>query len=123
RREVNQLAEELRSAISGHTTRDDFTFGPRDHSATHGTILRRFECFFLSGAFRRHDAEHFGNDLAALLDHYPVADLYAKAFDLIFVVQSGSRDSRAGEKYGFEKCHWCQCAGASDGDKDVQNFC
>ena len=100
---MKQAAHQLRHTIRCHTARYDFTFRTQNQPATHRTILRKFKFPFFSGAFRRDDTQDFGNDVAALLDHHPVADLESQTLDLIFVVQRGSRDSRAGEEHRFQK--------------------
>ena len=45
----------------------------------------------------RRDARDFGYNVAAALDFYPIADFYAKTFDLVDVVQGGAADSGAAD--------------------------
>src|SRR4029079_12025117 len=115
---MNQSAHQLRRTIGCDTTRDNFTLRSRNRAATNRTLLWRTKGLFVAGSLRLNDVQDFGNDLAALLNHYPVADLQSEALDFIFVVQSRARDGSTCKKDRLEVRHRRQCAGAPDLNDD-----
>src|SRR5262249_19112377 len=71
------------------------------------------------GPFFFYDLDDLRNDLTALLDENIVADFHSETFDLVFVMQRGARDCRAGQQNGLELGDWSQGPYSSHLNGDV----
>src|SRR5579864_8792124 len=95
-------------------------FNSHDLAATLGAMLGHSELFVAARMLLVFDhAHHFGDDVAAALDHDPVADLHAQTLDLISVVQRRARDRGPADRNGLERRDGREFTGTADLDKDV----
>ena len=86
-------------------------------AAAHRALLRHAERLAV-GALRLH-AHHFGDHVAAALDHHRVADLQAQPLDFVFVVQRGARNRDAAHLHRLQMRHRRERAGAAHLHLDV----
>src|SRR6476660_4485757 len=65
----------------------------------------------------------FGDDVAAALDFYPVANLHSQALDFVHVVESGAADGSSPDGDRFQRRNRREFSGASDLYQDVLDLC
>src|SRR6476469_5368311 len=80
-------------------------------ASTYRARFRHVELMPVRSPFN--DADHLRDDIAAALDQHFIADLGFQSRDLILVVQRGSRDRDAADRYRREVSDRCQRAGAA----------
>ena len=70
-----------------------------------------------------HNFGDFGNDVAAALDRYEVADAHAETGNLVGVVERGAGDGCAGDEDGREVGDGSEFAGTADLEEDTVQSC
>src|SRR5438552_12525316 len=108
---MDQGALELGRASCRDAARDRLAFGPHYRATASRTLLRHLELLEFSLHLLASIGEHlhyFWNDLAALFDKHPVADLQIESSNLVLIMKRGPRHGRAGKQHRLEIGHWSE---------------
>ena len=96
------------------------SLSPHHHTAALRTMLRELELAIPPRMiFIFHHAHDFGDDIAAALDHYVVADQDAETVDLVLVVKRRAFDHRSANWNRSEGSQRGKFAGASNLHQNV----
>src|SRR5213592_3509273 len=120
---MQQTAQQLGSAISSDTTRQGFLFRTRNQSAAYRAVGRHPKLLLFARALRFDDLDHFWNHVATAFNQDIIADLKTQPFNLVFVVERGTRHPYAAKLNWLKHRDRRQRSRTSDLNDYVVYFC
>src|SRR5690606_32275619 len=100
--EVIDLFARLARTRNIRATVNGFAFGTNEFGIADGAALGEMYFFFFAGAKVREHLDHFGDDIASLVDDDGVTDAHVFTVDLVFVVERGAGNGGTVEEGGAQ---------------------